>query len=1016
MKIFEAGTDISASWTYSAVKNPNNTTLTFTQSTNTFNITGLTVDSGYLDITATRSGYSSITLRFSVTRLSEATDGISPKIVNLRAPVQLINYDKDGLNPSVTSISLIATAKNTGSTNVYYRFLVDDVYLSEYAGTGGTMEVGYSVPAAFFNTAKKIKVELRTAAGTTLAGGGTLIDDDYVSVGAIKIGVPATVYELEASSPFTINVNTNAITPASITYSAYFVTGSTVRSGYGSGTIVTERSNNAINWFDLNSRNQSTSVVLNTQLLATDRFVRATLWSGPDATGAIVAQEVTPLSVSGTNGVGSPGPSVKTATTYIYWTTAQATSAGIPDPTFTLGADSPYNFATGSLTFATNGGEGQWSQTPPTFQAGTASNNYWYKLITISQTNTANQVVTQGTTLLGTSFTNLVTFTSLTNTGTTQIDGGRITTGTLSANRIAAGTITTSKLTVVPVSLCPDPYFSDEAWWTATQFETNGWYFESDATMGVGKQASLWSGHPTNIPGTSRKHVWSGRVAAPSIGTTVRLRARMRNNSNQIFYVAVRFYNRLEAVLQDITLVSAAGSGIQDLILQGLVPVNAAWIRFIIYNDANNTFSGDISASAIVLDQAATADLIVDGAITAAKIQTNLLQSDNVLTRGLTVRDSAGNIVLSAGNALDFSRVGGSTKPADNATVGATWGTNIASQPTSLSGINSGEGTKLTGIETGATVGATSGTNLKDSNGRTVSDKRLLGNLLDSTTWVFGSTSAPTGFSQKSTSSTGSNYIESNTLPDGTQGLVWVAKAGTGTGATNPEGGWDTNVFNIDHTKMYRFSVWIRLAGSGSTGNYYLGPGDSTVRAIGGAVDNNPYFMATFRNTLEVGIWYLVLGYVYPSGYAGTQFNLGGTYRATDGVKIAAGTDFRWVVNQTQSWHRSYQYYTNSSSSFQLFWNPRVDLVDGTEPSLAELLSTGAASGRNPISTSNATTFISGAAIGSAQIGSINVAPINTAVNAGSTANRVEIDATNGGRIRIYDASGALRLRIGYLL
>jgi hypothetical protein len=131
---------------------------------------------------------------------------------------------------------------------------------------------------------------------------------------------------------------------------------------------------------------------------------------------------------------GSPGASVKTATTYIYYQTAQAASTGINNPVFDTTAPSyPYNFITGALTFQTANG---WAQTPPTYQAGTSSNNYWYKLITISQTDNGEQTITQGSTLLGTSFTNLVTFTSLSSTGTTTIDGGRIDTNTLSVDRL----------------------------------------------------------------------------------------------------------------------------------------------------------------------------------------------------------------------------------------------------------------------------------------------------------------------------------------------------------------------------------------------------------------------------------------------------------------------------------------------------------------------------------------------------------------------------------------------------
>jgi Putative phage tail protein len=62
------------------------------------------------------------------------------------------------------------------------------------------------------------------------------------------------------------------------------------------------------------------------------------------------------------------------------------------------------------------------------------------------------------------------------------------------------------------------------------------------------------------------------------------------------------------------------------------------------------------------------------------------------------------NAALTAG----WSSVSGIGKPADSATVGAVWGSNVSNQPANLSAINSSEGSKLGGIATGATVGATS--------------------------------------------------------------------------------------------------------------------------------------------------------------------------------------------------------------------------------------------------------------------------------------------------------------------
>jgi hypothetical protein len=66
------------------------------------------------------------------------------------------------------------------------------------------------------------------------------------------------------------------------------------------------------------------------------------------------------------------------------------------------------------------------------------------------------------------------------------------------------------------------------------------------------------------------------------------------------------------------------------------------------------------------------AGLVVQGGIVA----------DQIDSRGLTIRDNSNNILFGVGTALDYSLVGGSTKPADNATVGAEFGVNIAGQIT----------------------------------------------------------------------------------------------------------------------------------------------------------------------------------------------------------------------------------------------------------------------------------------------------------------------------------------------
>jgi hypothetical protein len=83
--------------------------------------------------------------------------------------------------------------------------------------------------------------------------------------------------------------------------------------------------------------------------------------------------------------------------------------------------------------------------------------------------------------------------------------------------------------------------------------------------------------------------------------------------------------------------------------------------------------AGYMEAQDIRIEEMNAAGLIVQGGIIA----------DQIDSRGLSIRDASGNIILAAGTPLDYSNVGGSTKPADNATVGATFGVDIDGQITS---------------------------------------------------------------------------------------------------------------------------------------------------------------------------------------------------------------------------------------------------------------------------------------------------------------------------------------------
>lgn len=86
------------------------------------------------------------------------------------------------------------------------------------------------------------------------------------------------------------------------------------------------------------------------------------------------------------------------------------------------------------------------------------------------------------------------------------------------------------------------------------------------------------------------------------------------------------------------------------------------------YNNYNNaTIYRRAASNWALFTSYITGSLIVENTITGNKLVANSVTADRIDTRGLSIKDNAGNVILSAGNALDFSNVGGATKPANNA-------------------------------------------------------------------------------------------------------------------------------------------------------------------------------------------------------------------------------------------------------------------------------------------------------------------------------------------------------------
>lgn len=187
------------------------------------------------------------------------------------------------------------------------------------------------------------------------------------------------------------------------------------------------------------------------------------------------------------------------------------------------------------------------------------------------------------------------------------------------------------------------------------------------------------------------------------------------------------------------------------------------------------------------------------------------------------------------------------------------------------------------------------------------------------------------------------------TDPWGNSNMLWTAKSA---GENGPDGGFVTDYYTVDINKMYRFSVWVKRTSTAVTGNYYFGcqsndAGNSNGvynAATGGAVEGNPYFDYVTTSDLTKDLWYLFVGHIFPSTYSAglTRHPESGYYSIASG-RIGAYlggniADGRWTAGTTTVALRNFLYYCSDAAITVVFFQPRIDCVDGTEPTVTELL------------------------------------------------------------------------------
>lgn len=207
-------------------------------------------------------------------------------------------------------------------------------------------------------------------------------------------------------------------------------------------------------------------------------------------------------------------------------------------------------------------------------------------------------------------------------------------------------------------------------------------------------------------------------------------------------------------------------------------------------------------------------------------------------------------------------------------------------------------------------------------------------NMFNLSGWTVGSGSV-TDFGKYGATTSNIRELGYNHVGDNV--VLWKAVPDA---ASNAEGGIYSAYKNIDNTKTYRLSVWVKKTNSNDGRTYfgchsYVSGTHHTLSVSSGAVNTNPYFWS--GDLPKLNHWYLLVGYVHANNYTGAK--LGKIYDGETGeVVLDVATDFKFSSTATNLRLRAFLYNDPNLEDRQFLYEPHMELVDGTESSITQLL------------------------------------------------------------------------------
>lgn len=180
MIIYEGTRNAGASWSVSATASSG---VVGSLSGKVYTVTNMTVDDGYVDLVATRSGYDSITKRFVLSKTRHGVSGTTPTTYWLINDAHAIAKAKNGTyTPAKITVSGKSQTGTNAPANYSGRFRISEstdgtTFTAKYTSSANQATYTYPASGSLPSNLKAIKVELFRAGGTT-----SLLDEQVIPV------------------------------------------------------------------------------------------------------------------------------------------------------------------------------------------------------------------------------------------------------------------------------------------------------------------------------------------------------------------------------------------------------------------------------------------------------------------------------------------------------------------------------------------------------------------------------------------------------------------------------------------------------------------------------------------------------------------------------------------------------------------------------------------------------------------------------------------------------------------